>query len=183
MKSKLIKLLIFLTAVGFSGCSSMPKIKYTVQLPVSGTRNVFIHIQDFEDTRGSYEIGKLGGVYNGYNMRLGDVKEPPGLVQSIQSAFMTEIKNSGYQVVSDDRDLVLRGILQSVTCDSGNSKQSDLKVRLILKDKGDEVLDQVYQGKSNVFFTLDTSCSRPLVNALEQVVSKFVRDLNEYVNT
>lgn len=166
-----------------AGCASTPKIHYTPEKSSLKANNVSARIQKFEDGRGNIEKGMLGGVYNGYNMRIGDVKEPEGMIASIQEAFAAELTHRGYTLVEDDRDLVIRASVQTVTCDVANKREANLIVQLSVLDKGVQVISKIYKGNSSIFMSLDMTCSEPLGKAIEDIVKKFSNDLDEYIRS
>jgi hypothetical protein len=171
-----VALLCFIT-----GCASTPKIHYVPKHAPLKTNSVSVWIQNFEDARTVIEKNVLGGVYNGYGMRLGDVQEPGGMIASIRDAFAAELQNRGYALVNDDKDLVVQATVQTVTCDMSNVRLANLVVRLIVCDKGKEVVNKIYTGNASIFFTLDMTCSEPLGKALEDIVKKFGADLDGYI--
>jgi len=174
-----VSLLVFL-----SGCATTPHVGYVSKSPKQASKNIFIQVINFEDSRPVPERGKLGSRYNQYGMNAGDVLEPASMVEGLQNAFITELQNAGYDIVTDGRDLVLQGSVLSVVCNQNNSSQAAaIKMRIVLLDKGQEVLNNVYQGNSKVRFTFDITCSDAFNDAIRNLVTSFAKDLDEYVKT
>ncbi len=166
-----------------SGCASTPKIGYVSKFPKQEPKNVSIKISNFEDGRSASEKGKLGGKYNQYEMKIADILEPQDMISSFQQAFIAELENTGY-ATSNGNDLILKGTVQSVSCDLTNGAQTaNIKMRLILNDKGREVLNSIYTGNCKISYTFDQTGSDAFNAAIRDLVASFVKDLNDYIKT
>jgi len=175
--------LIFAGCLSFIGCASTASLQFKTTLAPAAAKNVSVKIDSFVDERSEPERGVIGGVYNGYNMRMGDVKEPVDLVATMMEAVRSEVKNAGYRISDNAQDLVVRGFVKLVACDSGNGKTSQLTLRLVVEDKGQEILNKIYHEQSSNRFTLTLNCGPVLTESLQKIASQFVQDLNEYIKT
>ena len=180
-----LRALIVLVAssVFLSGCAATPKIGYKVDSARQASKNVEIKIEKFVDNRTGREQGVIGGVYNGYGMRMGDVHEPANLIQSLEDAFKAELENSGYTMSQESRDLIIQGFIEAISCEIANAQNSTFVVRIRATDKSEEVLNNTYQGKKSIFMTFDTSCSDALNAAMKDLIKKFVKDLDDYIKS
>ncbi len=72
-------------------------------------------------------------------------------------------------------------LLEATHRATGNSQKGITRMRIVLTDKGQEVLNNVYSGEGNVGFTLDGTCSDALNKSIQNLISEFVKDLDQYV--
>lgn len=185
MPKKAYLLLVIVSFVLFlSGCATTPNIGYVSKSEKKQPKNVSVQIGRFEDIRPLSEKSTLGAIYNDYKMKVGDILEPAKMLDGIKDAFIAELGNDGYQIVSDSRDLVLNVQLLSATCDRGsNTQEARIRIRVTLFDKGTEVLNSVYEGDSKINFTMDFTGSDSLNDAIRKLVISFSKDLDRYIKT
>ncbi len=187
MPHRFFRLALFfcLSLILLNGCAATPKMIYK---PLASLRqapkNVSVWVEKFEDARPESEKGKLGGVYNGYNMRFGDVHEPEAMIESLKKSLEDELENSGYEKIINDHDLTIDAALESAVCNVGTERKADLKIRFKVRDKGQEVLNSIYSGEGKAgIFNMDMSCTDPLISSVKNVMGKFIKDLDEYIKS
>ncbi len=173
--------IFFITCL--SGCATTPSIGYKVDSVRQAAKNAQVKVSPFTDNRVAREKAVLGGVFNGYGMRLGDISEPVGLVKSLEEALKGELTNSGYKVADDVHDIVIQGGVESISCEVRNGQNSTILVRFKVTDKGQEVLNKIYQGKKSIFITFDTSGSDAINAAMKDLIKNFINDLDEYIKS
>ena len=174
--------LIALSALLVAGCATTPHMGYVSKSPAQSLKNISIQVMKFTDQREESQKGKLGGRYNQYGMKAGDVLEPQDLFEDIETGFKTELEKAGYTVTANSQDLVLKGEVIAVSCDQTNGAQNGtVRFRLILTDKGKEVLNSIYTGESKIPFTFDVTCSDAFNDAIRKSIASFVKDLDNYV--
>ena len=182
---KKISMLVFAVVIFISGCATTPNMGYTTNSPEQARKNISIQVMEFTDQRLASEKGKLGARYNQYGMKAGDVLEPQNLMGEIHKGFLTELERAGYNSsASASEDLTLKGEILALSCDQTNNSQSGtVKLRLILTDKGHEVLNTIYSGDSKVPFTFDGTCSDAFNDAVKKPITTFVKDLDQYIKS
>ena len=166
-----------------AGCATTPNMGYTSNAPRQANKNVSIWLKSFTDGRSAAEKGILGGVYNGYNMRMGDVTEPANTIESIKKSFESELDRAGYNIVMSEQDLVATAEVVSVTCDARLKSESLIRVRIKLQDKGNEVLDKVYTGRADAFVIVGFATSQALNASIKKIATELVKDLDEYIKS
>lgn len=177
---------LFLPAAALAclvGCASTPNIGYKIDPVAAPSKNVDVKVNSFTDGRSTREMGVIGGLYNGYGMRMGDVFEPQGLVRSLENAFKAELANSGYKVTDESKDIVIDGVVEGISCEIRNGQNSSFVVRFKVSDRSQEVINKTYQGKKTIHITFDTSGSDSINAAMKQLIKNFIKDLDEYIAT
>ena len=169
--------------VFLSGCATTPNIGYKVDSVRQASKNVEVKVNPFTDSRISREQAVIGGVYNGYGMRMGDVHEPAGLIKSLEEAFKSELANSGYKIVDESHDIVIQGSVESISCEVVNGQNSTILVRFKVTDKSQEVINKVYQGKKSIWMTFDATGSDAINAAMKDLIKNFIKDLDEYIKS
>lgn len=180
---QMLGLISAIFVVCLSGCATTPNIGYKVDSVRQVSKNVEVQVSPFTDSRISREQAVIGGVYNGYGMRMGDVHEPAGLVKSLEEAFKNELTNSGYRIVDGSHDIVIQGAVESISCEIANGQNSTFRVRFKVTNKSQEVMNKVYQGKKSIFMTFDTTGSDAINAAMKDLIKNFIKDLDEYIKT
>lgn len=178
--------LIFALATVFalSGCATTPNVHYVPKSPQQADKGVMVQIPGFEDGRSAVDKGVLGGNYNQYNARLSNITEPANMLPRLREAFISELTNSGYQVTAEPKDLVLKVTLESITCDvRAISQKSTITARIMLMDKGKEVLNDIYRNDATVGFSFDATGSDVLNKNIGELARKFAADLDQYITT
>ena len=175
--------IVFLMVGSLNGCATTPNIGYKVEPIRQPAKNVSVKVNAFVDNRISRGQGVIGGVYNGYGMRLGDIFEPNGTVRALENAFKAELANSGYQLTEEARDIVIESFVESISCEISSTQNSTFAVHFKVTDKSQEVLNKVYQGKKSIWMTFDQTCSDALNSSMKELIKNFIKDLDEYVKT
>ena len=79
---------------------------------------------------------------------------------------------------------MIQATLKTVTCDVSNNTQANLIMRMVVLDKGTQVMDKTYKTTGHIpFLSFDVTCSDPLGKAIEDMVKKFPDDLDEYTRS
>jgi hypothetical protein len=167
----------------FAGCSTTPKIGYEAKSTQQAMKKASIYFESFKDDRTSGEKGILGGVYNGYNMRMGNVEEPAGMMDSLKKTFQSELSSSGYSLVEDMRDLSIKADLISITCDLKMKAESTINLKVTLIDKGNQIFSKTYKGQGSTFQMVGFDSTGAINNAIKQIAGQLIQDLNEYITT
>ncbi len=169
--------------VCLSGCATTPNIGYKVEPIHQASKNVEVKVSPFTDSRIGREQAIIGGLYNGYGMRVGDIHEPAGLVKSLENAFKEELANSGYSLIDETRDIVIQGSVEAISCEVRNGQNSTFLVRFKVTDKSQEVINKVYQGKKLIWMTFDSTGSDAINAAMKELIKNFIKDLDEYIKS
>ncbi len=156
---------------------------YVSKSPAQPKKNISLQLLDLGDLRPASDKGKLGAMYNSYGMSVSDVLEPQNMFSEIQRGFTLELERAGYSVLSaGGQEMTLKADVMAASCDmTGNSQKGITRMRIVLTDKGQEVLNNVYSGEGNVGFTLDGTCSDALNKSIQNLIGEFVKDLDQYV--
>jgi len=178
-----VSLVGLLAAVLFwNGCSTTPTIQYRTVLPAQQANHVTVTIREFNDSRQPFEKGAIGSVRNAYGLEMGMVAEPPEMLAHVAGALKAELINSGYDIVSSgDADFIISADVTTVTCDVGNTKSAQVKIKFQVRQTTDRLIENIYHGTGSDITFLGIDCSKPLNEAIRNVMSQFVSDLNRYV--
>lgn len=122
----------------------------------------------------------MGAVRNAYGMEMGEVVEPPQMFVQIQKALNAELENSGYTIVSEGGDLTVSAALKTAICDAEGTRSAQIKIKFEVWDGAEKVHENLYHGASENLVLFSIDCSKPLNDALRQVMGQFVSDLNRY---
>lgn len=182
-KTKCLYLALPLLVFFLQGCATTPTIGYETKSPRQASKHAAIYFEAFEDGRSQGEQGILGGLYNGYNMRMGNVMEPPGMINSLKKTLQSELSAAGYDLIEDPKDLAIKATLISLTCDLRLSSEASMNLRVVLNDKGGEVFSKTYRSKASVFKFIGQDCSGAINKALKDIAGQLIHDLNEYIQT
>jgi hypothetical protein len=178
-----LKFTSVICAIFLAGCASTPTVGYESSAIRKQSRNVKISLASFEDGRTGAEKGVLGGMYNGYNMRGGNVVEPPGMLESLKKTLQSELHAAGYDIDEASNDLSIKAKLISLTCDIKISSEAAINLQVILSDKGEEIFSKMYSGKSAVFKIIGANPSAAINQSIKKITEQLIKDLNDYVSS
>ena len=182
-KGNVLCLVAVLSMMFMAGCATTPTIGYENKSPRQASKNVSVYLESFEDGRTASEKGILGGMYNGYNMRGGNVMEPPRMIESLKNTFKSELQAAGYNLVEDKKDLSIKATLISLTCDTRINADAAINLRVVLVDKGNEIFSKAYAGQASVFQLLGSDTSGAINQSIKKTTEQLIKDLDEYIST
>lgn len=165
------------------GCAAAPVVDYKSQFQSQGSNGIKVKLESFDDNRPTQARNILGGVFNGYNMRMGDVHEPQDMIQSFEAALRQDLSNAGYSIVNEGAEIVIYTNINMVTCDYSMRTGANMNWTFRVTDKNVEVLNQQYDSEGKNAWSMDQSCGEHLNKALRQMIKSFITDLNEYAKS
>jgi hypothetical protein len=153
-------------------------------------RNVQIVLRPFTDQRSDKKV--VGTVRNALGMRTADVIPTNSVTDWVTQALGTELRNSGYTVVSEiptdssqGTNAVVSGEILNVFCDMYFSYTGQVSLVAKVNQGGKELLNKHYAGEGSagvaVAMTAESyaqSLALALSSALKQLVSDLDRSLS-----
>jgi hypothetical protein len=152
-------------------------------------KNVQIVLKPFTDQRSDKKV--VGTVRNALGMRTAEVIPTNSVTDWVTQALGTELRNSGYTVVSEiptdtqGRSAVVSGEILNVFCDMYFSYTGQVSLVAKVNQDGKELLNKHYAGEGSagvaVAMTAESyaqSLALALSSALKQLVSDLDRSLS-----
>jgi len=130
----------------------------------------------------------IGDVRNTYGMKTAKVLANNDVPEYVTKSVVSELENSGFEVIEDDEDsnpndIILSGELDKFYCGMYFNQRADIAVRIEVTYKGKELLDKTYiaEGKAAAITASSESYSRVFNEAMQKINSQVVADVIEAV--
>ena len=175
---------LLVSAMTLSGCyTTQAQIKHSALKSTGEVKNAGILVHAIKDERPDAQPKIIGGVYNGYDMRMGDVNQPDTLLEDLRLALVDQFRASGYRIQSDESDLVVDASIRMLSCDVRSSSKSALSINVRLSDHGKVVFEDTYAMNESKFWLIaaDPTCSEPLNTLVRKSFEKIVKDIDQYL--
>lgn len=149
-------------------------------------KNVQIVLKPFTDQRSDKKV--VGTVRNAFGMRTADVIPTNSVSDWVTQAMRTELRNSGYTVISEiptdtsqGASAVVSGEVLNVFCDMYFSYTGQVSLVAKVSQDGKELLNKHYAGEGSAGLAVAAtaeSYTQSLALALSSALKKFVSDLD-----
>ena len=175
---------LFIATAAFllSGCTTQANIRHTEMKSTGAVKNAGIFVREAKDERPDAALKVIGGVYNGYDIRMGDIKQPDDLLENLRLVLTNRLRAIGYRIQTDETDLVLDLTLRMLTCNSRTTSKCAMGLLVKLIDHGEVVFEDSYDMDESKFaLIVDTSCTGALNALIDKMFEKITKDIDLYL--
>ena len=166
-----------------TGCATTTtQINYKTDSPKQNSKGIDVSVLSVVDNRPVSERDVLGRVMNGLGMKVGDIKSPPDLLEKIKKSLESELENAGYTISAQDKSLVLKTSLESLSCFFKDKTEASIRIRFIVTDHGQEVLNHVYGGEGE-HHPLWGEHDPAIINSIKAAFNEFLKDFDQYTKS
>lgn len=182
--SNSIKMLGIILSLSLVGCGTThTNLDYQVNSPAQANKNISVFVQELEDVRPASARGVIGSVDNTAGMKFGDIKEPENFLGILKQALNGELKNAGYTLTQDSKDISIKAQLESAACLWNGKSCATIRLRFIVNDHGKEVINKVYGGDAAEFAFVGYAFDAALTKSAKNAIGEFIKDLDSYVKS
>ncbi|MFT7637549.1 MAG: 2,3-bisphosphoglycerate-independent phosphoglycerate mutase [Candidatus Omnitrophota bacterium] len=165
----------------FAGCVSTANIRRDINLSPGSYNGATVSFIGFDDARSFASRKIMGGLFNGFDSRTGDLMAPDNLVDDLEILFVKQLRAAGYKLAADKQAIVISGSIESIGCDVAVQSKADVRIKFVVDDRGENVLTAVYSGNDEGASMYNTTCADQLTNSVLEAARHFTDELSDYM--
>ena len=176
-------------ALALSGCATVTNYTYKSSAPKSvAGKSAGVNVLPAVDRRDLPEPGVQGYVIDTMGGRYDTFRDPNNFMQVISDGLAEELKNNGYQITGDSKDLAVAMDVLETNCNvnpvNGIYKlRYTMKVRIQVTDRGEPAFEQTYSSEYADTYNILNGPGVQYQKGMSDIFGQAIADLNEYLKT